>query len=145
MATRIRLTKTGKKHQPSYRVVVIDSRVPRDGAAIETLGYYNPSLPQPEFKIDKDKYEAWIGRGAKPSEAVVDLVAGTYTFKPYRKAEEKTETVEKEEKSQEEKEEDQKEVTEEEPQKIEEVAEAEEVSKEEENEKQEETEDAGTA
>ena len=84
MATRIRLTRTGKRHHPSYRVVVMDSRSPRDGKAIENLGYYNPSLPEAEFELDKGKYQAWLAKGALPTDAVKSLIDGTYVYKPYK-------------------------------------------------------------
>lgn len=76
---------------------MIDSREPRDGKAIENIGFYNPSLPEPEFKIDRAKYDEWIGKGAQPSTAVVDLVAGNYTFKPYRREGEDQKQATKEE------------------------------------------------
>lgn len=83
MSTRIRLTRTGKKHQPTYRVVVIDSRSPRDGRAKEVLGFYNPHLRENSLQISKDRYEYWVKSGAQPSEAVTSLVAGTYKYVPY--------------------------------------------------------------
>jgi small subunit ribosomal protein S16 len=71
---RIRLRRTGAKGQPSYRVVVADSRSPRDGRFIEIIGHYNPRVEPSEIVIDKDKALAWIAKGAKPSESVYSLL-----------------------------------------------------------------------
>ncbi len=73
MAVHIRLMRFGKTKQPSYRVVVVDSRKPRDGAYIESLGFYNP-LKDGQLKIDIEKYEEWIKKGAIPTEVVEKLV-----------------------------------------------------------------------
>jgi small subunit ribosomal protein S16 len=70
----IRLTRMGSKKKPFYRVVVIDSRKSRDGSFIENLGYYNPCTQPSEIKIDVEKMEEWIKKGAKPSETIVSLV-----------------------------------------------------------------------
>jgi small subunit ribosomal protein S16 len=70
----IRLTRMGSKKKPFYRVVVIDSRKSRDGSFIENLGYYNPCTQPSEIKIDVEKMEEWIKKGAKPSDTVVSLV-----------------------------------------------------------------------
>ena len=67
---RIRLRRTGARHQPSYRIVVADSRKPRDGAFVDHLGHYNPRQDPPEIVIDEEKARKWIGQGAQPSEAV---------------------------------------------------------------------------
>ncbi len=75
MAVHIRLMRFGKKKQPSYRVVVVDSKKPRDGAYIEALGYYNPLLKEnANVKIDLEKYEEWIKKGAIPTLVVEKLV-----------------------------------------------------------------------
>lgn len=74
MAVHIRLMRFGKKKQPSYRVVVVDSRKPRDGAYIESLGYYNPLKEEGNVKIDLEKYEEWIKKGAIPTLVVEKLV-----------------------------------------------------------------------
>jgi len=80
---KIRLTKTGRKNAPSYRIVVADARSPRDGKFIEVIGFYNPSHNPTLSKIDKEKYEDWIKKGAQPTEAVKQIVEGTYKFVPY--------------------------------------------------------------
>jgi small subunit ribosomal protein S16 len=71
---RIRLRRVGAKGQPSYRVVVADSRSPRDGRFIEIIGHYNPRVEPSEIVIDKEKALAWIAKGAKPSDSVVSLL-----------------------------------------------------------------------
>ncbi len=67
---RIRLRRTGARHQPSYRIVVADSKKPRDGAFVDHLGHYNPREDPPEIVIDEEKARKWISQGAQPSEAV---------------------------------------------------------------------------
>jgi small subunit ribosomal protein S16 len=71
---RIRLRRTGAKGQPSYRVVVADSRSPRDGRFIEIIGHYNPRVEPSEIVINKEKALAWIAQGARPSESVASLL-----------------------------------------------------------------------
>ena len=73
MAVRIRLTRVGAKKQPSYRVVVADSRSARDSRSIETLGHYNPRTEPVEFVVDAEKAQAWMAKGAQPSDTVARL------------------------------------------------------------------------
>jgi small subunit ribosomal protein S16 len=73
MAVKIRLKRTGAKKQPHYRIVVADSRAPRDGRFIEELGYYNPLTDPAEFKINEEKAAMWLQRGAQPSDTVKTL------------------------------------------------------------------------
>ena len=73
MAVRIRLTRVGATKQPTYRVVVADSRSARDSRAIETIGHYNPRTEPIELNIDADKAKAWLAKGAQPSDTVVRL------------------------------------------------------------------------
>ena len=70
---KIRLTRTGAKKAPTYRIVVADSRYPRDGRFIEQIGYYNPMTNPVEVKIDADKAKDWMGKGAQPTETVKSL------------------------------------------------------------------------
>ena len=72
---RIRLRRMGKKKQPSYRVVVADSRSPRDGAFIETIGHYNPLTDPPTILIDEEKALKWLRQGAQPTERVLALLS----------------------------------------------------------------------
>jgi len=73
MAVRIRLTRVGATKQPTYRVVVADSRSARDSRAIETIGHYNPRTDPVELVIDTDKASSWLARGAQPSDTVARL------------------------------------------------------------------------
>ncbi|HBK60391.1 MAG TPA: 30S ribosomal protein S16 [Firmicutes bacterium] len=75
MAVRIRLTRTGAAKQPHYRLVVADSRSPRDGRFIEIIGHYNPRVDPPELVVDAEKAAEWIKRGARPSETARALLA----------------------------------------------------------------------
>lgn len=75
MAVKIRLTRAGAKKAPFYRVVAADSRAPRDGRFIEILGRYNPRTDPSTIEIDVEKIEAWIAKGAQPSETVGKLLA----------------------------------------------------------------------
>ena len=67
---RIRLRRVGAKKQPSYRVVVADSRAARDGSFVEQIGHYDPLTDPPTVVIDEDKALKWLRQGAQPSEAV---------------------------------------------------------------------------
>ena len=73
MAVKIRLRRMGSKRNPFYRVVVADSRSPRDGRIIEQIGTYNPVTEVPEVKIDEEKALDWMSKGAKPSDTVRNL------------------------------------------------------------------------
>ena len=73
MAVKIRLRRMGAKKAPFYRVVVADSRSPRDGRFIEEIGYYNPITEPVEFKIDEEKATKWINNGAQPTDVVKRL------------------------------------------------------------------------
>ena len=70
MAVVIRMKRQGAKKRPFYRVVVADSRSPRDGRYIEQLGYYDPLTNPATFKVDAEKFASWIRKGALPSESV---------------------------------------------------------------------------
>lgn len=70
MAVKIRLRRMGAKKAPFYRVVVADSRYPRDGRFIEEIGYYNPMVEPSEVKIDAEKAKKWIANGAQPTDTV---------------------------------------------------------------------------
>ena len=70
MAVKIRLRRMGAKKSPFYRIVVADSRFPRDGRFIEEIGYYDPTKDPAVVKIDSDKAKAWIANGAQPTDTV---------------------------------------------------------------------------
>ena len=74
MAVKIRLRRMGAKKAPFYRVVVADSRYPRDGRFIEEIGYYNPMREPAEIKIDAEKAKKWLGNGAQPTDTVKVLL-----------------------------------------------------------------------
>lgn len=74
MAVKIRLKRMGAKRAPFYRVVVADSRFPRDGRFIEEIGTYNPLTDPAEFKIDAEAAANWIKNGAQPTDTVRDLL-----------------------------------------------------------------------
>lgn len=74
MSVKIRLKRIGAKKAPFYRVVVADSRYPRDGRFIEELGYYNPLTDPVDIKIDLEKAKKWIANGAQPTETVRSLL-----------------------------------------------------------------------
>ncbi len=74
MAVKMRLRRMGKKKAPSYRVVVADSRSPRDGRFIEEIGFYDPCTEPATIKIDADKAKTWIANGALPTETVRSLL-----------------------------------------------------------------------
>lgn len=74
MATRIRLKRIGAKKAPFYRVVVADSRSPRDGRFIEEIGYYDPTKEPAVVNINEERAKYWVGTGAQPSETVKALL-----------------------------------------------------------------------
>lgn len=74
MSVTIRLRREGSSKRPRYRVVVADSRAPRDGRFIEIIGHYNPVTQPPTVKIDRDRASAWISKGAQPSNTVKKLI-----------------------------------------------------------------------
>lgn len=94
MAVRIRLTRVGATKRPAYRVIAIDKRRSRDGRALEILGFYDPLTEPATVQLDQAKIQAWIGKGAQPSDTVVKLMrqaereaaAGSEAEKPKRAA-----------------------------------------------------------
>ena len=74
MAVKIRLKRMGQKKAPFYRVVVADSRSPRDGRFIEEIGYYDPMKNPADVKIDNEKAKSWIANGAQPTDTVKALL-----------------------------------------------------------------------
>jgi small subunit ribosomal protein S16 len=86
MAVKIRLTRVGKKRQPSYRVVVADSRSPRDGRYIEQIGRYDPTAEPSIVEIDNERAAYWMEHGAQPSSQVRKLleISGTLAARPVK-------------------------------------------------------------
>ena len=74
MAVHMRLTRVGSKKNPIYRVVVADSRSPRDGRFLEIVGRYNPQTDPSTIELDEDKVRDWLGKGAQPTDAVARLL-----------------------------------------------------------------------
>ncbi len=74
MPVKIRLTRKGAKKSPFYRVVVADSESPRDGRFIEMIGTYDPRKDPAEIKIDKERLDLWLARGAQPTDTVRSLI-----------------------------------------------------------------------
>lgn len=86
MAVKIRLRRTGARGKPSYRVVVADSRSPRDGRFIETLGYYDPRTEPPTIKIDEERALHWLSRGAQPTDTAEALLKKSAVFQKFTAA-----------------------------------------------------------
>jgi len=74
VAVRIRLRRIGKKKQPQYRLIVADSRAPRDGRFIETIGQYNPRVEPPLIRVDEARALHWLRSGARPSDTARSLL-----------------------------------------------------------------------
>ena len=74
MAVKIRLRRMGAKKKPFYRIVVADSRSPRDGRCIEEIGHFNPMVEPNEIKLDMEKTIKWISNGAQPTERVKSII-----------------------------------------------------------------------
>ena len=74
MAVRMRLTRVGSKKNPVYRVVVADSRSPRDGRFIEIVGRYNPQTNPSTIELDEAKVRDWLAKGVQPSDSVAKLI-----------------------------------------------------------------------
>lgn len=77
MTVKIRLKRVGKKKAPSYRVVVADSRSPRDGRIIENIGWYNPLVEPSAIHINEEKALGWLKNGAQPTDSVASLLKRT--------------------------------------------------------------------
>lgn len=74
MAVKIRLTRQGAPRKPTYRLVVTDSRAPRDGAYIEDLGSYNPRTEPPAIKLDEERILYWLSKGVQPTDSAKELL-----------------------------------------------------------------------
>ena len=73
MAVKIRLRRMGYKRHPIYRIIVADSRSPRDGRFIDEIGTYNPNTDPSEFKVDEEAAKKWLANGAQPTEVVAKI------------------------------------------------------------------------
>ena len=86
VAVKIRLKRMGSKRKPFYRVVVADSRSPRDGRSIESVGYYNPLTEPVDLKLDEDSILDWLQKGAQPSDTVRTLLGSKGIMQKYHEA-----------------------------------------------------------
>ena len=86
MAVKIRLKRMGAKKAPFYRIVVADSRSPRDGRFIESIGYYDSTTQPAVVKIDADKAVEWLGKGAQPTDTVRSLFSKDGIMKKFAEA-----------------------------------------------------------
>ncbi|TET26305.1 MAG: 30S ribosomal protein S16, partial [Dehalococcoidia bacterium] len=86
---KIRLRRVGAKKKPSYRLVVADSRAPRDGAFISIIGYYNPLTDPETINIDEEKALTWLKQGAQPTATAARLLVKAGVIEPPKKAKEK--------------------------------------------------------
>ncbi len=91
MAVKIRLKRMGSKQKPFYRVVIADSKSPRDGKAIEEIGTYNPIAEPAEIKIDNELAKKWISNGAQPTDTVRNLLKQAGVLKEIHEAKMKKE------------------------------------------------------
>ena len=83
MAVKLRLKRMGAKQRPFYRIVAADSRSPRDGRFIETVGTYNPLKNPTEIKVDEEKALTWLNNGAQPTDTVRSILTESGIMKKY--------------------------------------------------------------
>ncbi|MDI3538136.1 MAG: small subunit ribosomal protein [Bacillota bacterium] len=93
MAVRIRLRRMGAKKAPFYRLVVADSRMPRDGRFVESIGYYNPTKDPAVIEVDEEKALTWLSRGAQPSETALKLLKKVGIWEKFTEAKAKGQEV----------------------------------------------------
>ncbi|NLZ24791.1 30S ribosomal protein S16 [Candidatus Dojkabacteria bacterium] len=93
---KIRLKRTGKKGQPHYRIVVMESHRSRDSKSIEEIGYYNPRNEPPTFEIDKEKASQWLKKGAQPTDTVAQYLVKLGLIKSLKRGSTKPNTTKKE-------------------------------------------------
>ena len=86
MAVKIRLKRMGSKQKPFYRIVVADSRSPRDGRFIESIGYYNPTVDPTDVKVDSEAALKWLGHGAQPTDTVRDILSKAGVMKQFHES-----------------------------------------------------------
>ena len=89
MAVKLRLKRMGSKQKPFYRIVAADSRCPRDGRFIETVGTYNPVKNPAVITVDEEKAIKWLNNGAVPTDAVKNILAGEGIMKKYAESKKK--------------------------------------------------------
>ena len=84
MAVKLRLKRMGSKQKPYYRIVAADSRSPRDGRFIETVGTYNPLLKENTITVDSEKVTKWLDNGAQPTDTVKSLLSKAGVWSQYK-------------------------------------------------------------
>ena len=84
MAVKLRLKRMGSKQKPFYRIVAADSRSPRDGRFIETVGTYNPIAKSDNVKVDEEKAMYWLNNGAQPTDTVKNILSKTGIWAKYK-------------------------------------------------------------
>ena len=89
MAVKLRLKRMGKKKAPFYRVVAADSKFPRDGRSIESIGYYDPTTEPATISIDEEKAQKWLSNGAQPTDTVRDLLSKQGIMKKFHESKQK--------------------------------------------------------
>ena len=92
---KIRLKRTGRRGQPHYRIVVMESSKPRDGKTIEEIGYYNPRLKPSVFDVDKERAQYWLSKGAQPSDTVAQYFVKEGILKQLKRGSTKPNTKKK--------------------------------------------------
>ena len=95
---KIRLKRTGRWGQPHYRIVVMESHLPRDGKSVQEIGYYNPRTKPTTFEVDKDLAKEWLNKGAQPSETIAQYFVKLGLLKSLKRGSTKPSTVKKEKK-----------------------------------------------
>ncbi len=89
MAVKLRLKRMGSKSRPFYRIVAADSRSPRDGKFIETIGTYNPITDKDQIKVDEEKALKWLNNGAIPTDTVRNILSETGTWAKFKSGKER--------------------------------------------------------
>ena len=90
MAVKLRLKRMGSKQKPFYRIVAADSRSPRDGRFIETVGTYNPIKKEAEISVNEERALYWLGNGAEPTDTVRSLLSNAGVMKKFADSKKKT-------------------------------------------------------
>ena len=101
MAVKLRLKRMGSKQKPFYRIVAADSRSPRDGRFIETLGTYNPLLKADKVTLDEDKILGWLNNGAEPTDTVKSILSSAGVWTKFKSTKVKKPVAKKEVKAEE--------------------------------------------
>lgn len=96
---KIRLKRTGRRGQPHYRIVVMESHQPRDGKSVQEIGYYNPRTQPTTFEVDKELATKWLEKGAQPSATIAQYFVKLGLLKSLKRGSTKPSTVKKEKKT----------------------------------------------